>query len=54
MNVGDVIECQVDVASWGIGRVIAYDDETELVTVQDEDDGTNWRGPADLTVLADE
>lgn len=49
MNIGNLVEYQTDVASWGIGRVVAYDEETEMVTVQDEDDGSTWRGPADYT-----
>jgi len=49
MKVGDVVEFQIDVASWGTGRVVAYDEETEIVAVEDSDDGTMWRGPADKT-----
>jgi hypothetical protein len=36
-------------ASWGTGRVVAYNENIEIVTVEDEDDGTTWRGLADHT-----
>lgn len=49
MKVGDRVEYQTGVGSSGIGRVIAYDPETEVVTVKDEDDGTTWRGLEDYT-----
>lgn len=54
MKIGGLVEYQVDFASWGIGRVVAYDDDTEIVTVKDEDDGTTWRGLADHTEPADD
>jgi len=54
MKVGDRVEYQVDVASWGIGRVVSHDEDTEIVTVMDEDDGTMWRGLADHTEPAGE
>ncbi len=54
MKVGDMVEYQVDVASWGIGRVVAYHEDTEIVTVQDEDDGSTWQGLVDFTEPAEE
>lgn len=54
MKVGNPIEYQVGIASWGIGHVVAYDENTEIVTVKDEDDGTAWRGLADQTEPAEE
>jgi hypothetical protein len=54
MNIGDRIEYQVGIASWGIGRVVGYDENTEIVTVEDEDDGTTWRGLADHTEPVEE
>jgi hypothetical protein len=54
MNIGDRIEYQVCVATWGVGRVVAYDENTEIVTVEDADDGTTWRGLADQTQPSEE
>lgn len=54
MKVGNLVQYQVDVASWGIGHVVAYDEDTEIVTVKDEDDGTVWRGLADYTAQVEE
>jgi hypothetical protein len=54
MNIGDLVEYQVDLCSWGIGRVVAYDEETEVVTVRDEDDGTTWHGLADHALLVED
>jgi hypothetical protein len=41
-------------ASWGIGRVVAYDENPEIVTVEDEDDGSTWRGLAEQTQPSEE
>ena len=46
--------CSPTVASWGIGRVVAYDENTEIVAVEDEDDGTTWRRVADQTQPSEE
>lgn len=40
MRVGQRIEYRTGLADFGIGVVKAYDDEAELVTVIDEDDGS--------------
>lgn len=48
LKIDDRVEYQTGIAEFGIGRVAAYDHETEIVTVTDEDDGSTWRGPADL------
>ena len=49
MKLEERIEYQTGTAEFGIGKVTAYNAETEIVTVIDEDDGSTWRGPADLT-----
>lgn len=54
MKPGDLIEYQTDVSSWGTGRVVAFDEETEMVTVRDEYDNSTWTGPADRTEPSDE
>lgn len=53
MNIGDRINYQTGWASWGTGRVKTFNPETEIVTVEDEDDGKVWTGPADMTEPAE-
>lgn len=47
MREGTYVEYQTDHAQWGSGMVIKFDEQTELLTVLD-DDGSEWIGPADL------
>lgn len=53
MQIGERIEYRTGWADSGIGIVVAYNEETETVVVKDEDDGSIWRGPADLTTSLD-
>lgn len=48
MEPGTHVEYQTGIAEYGIGIVTNFDEETEMVTVTDDDDGTVWCGPADL------
>jgi hypothetical protein len=54
MKVDNRIEYQVGIACRGIGHVVAYDENIEIVTVKDEDDGSAWCGQADHTEPAEE
>lgn len=54
MMVDQRIPYATGVADWGVGIVIEYDDDTEIVKVQDEEDRTLWRGPSDMTESLDE
>lgn len=47
MNIGTKVEFQIGRGSYGIGTVVAFNDQTEIVTVKDSDDGSDWIGPAD-------
>ena len=46
---GNRIEYQRGWGDYGYGRITNYDQTRESVTLIDEDDGTEWSGPADLT-----
>lgn len=52
MQEGALVEYQTGIAEFGIGKVASYDPATEIVTVLDIDDGSTWRGPADLATPA--
>lgn len=54
MKPGDRVEFQTGPGSYGTGAVMAYDEETETVTVRDDDDGTLWCGPEEKTSPAEE
>lgn len=54
MQIPSRIAYQTGIVEFGIGEAIAYDAATEIVTVIDEDDGTIWRGPVDLTSQANQ
>lgn len=54
MNIKSQVAYQTGIAEFGIGEVIAYNQDTEIVTVVDEDDGSTWRGPVDLTTPINE
>jgi hypothetical protein len=49
MKPNDLVEFQTAAGSFGTGRVVEYDEETEVVTVRDVDDGSLWRGPEEMT-----
>lgn len=51
MRIGSRVEYQTGHIESGFGRVTAIDEKTEWVTVQDEEDGSVWCGPADLATL---
>lgn len=48
MKLGTHVEYETGIAEYGIGFVSHFDEQTEMVTVTDEDDGSIWRGSADL------
>lgn len=54
MKVGDRVEYQTGIASFGVGEVTSYDPETENVNVIDMDDGSAWSGPADRATRVSE
>lgn len=47
------VEFQTDVSSYGIGLVIAHVLATDELTVIDEDDGSIWKGNAELVEVLD-
>jgi hypothetical protein len=49
LEVGQRIEFATGRCDSGIGLVTVYNEETEMVTVVDEDDGTVWTGLEDYT-----
>ena len=51
MRIGTHVEYQTDPAQWGHGHVTEFNEMTEIVTVIDDDDGSMWRGPVDLTTV---
>lgn len=44
------VEYPIDHVNFGIGIVTRYDGETDTAVVQDEDDGSFFKGPADKLV----
>lgn len=48
MEIGTHVEYQTGIAESGFGTVIRFDEDTEIVTVIDDDDGSTWCGPIDL------
>jgi hypothetical protein len=51
LEIGQRIEFATGRCDSGIGLVTAYDPETEMVTVKDEDDGSEWTGLEDYTTV---
>ena len=47
MQTGIRVEYQTGYAESAYGVVLAYDEETDVLTVRDEDDGTVWAGPSE-------
>ncbi|MBX9794328.1 MAG: hypothetical protein K2Y02_08540 [Burkholderiaceae bacterium] len=47
MEIGTHVEYETGIAESGVGIVIEFDEETETVTVKDDDDGSIWRGSID-------
>eukprot|EP01034_Spumella_vulgaris_P032841 gene32841-40538_t len=47
MRIGTHVEYATGIAESGFGTVIDFDNDTEIVTVMDDDDGSTWRGPLD-------
>jgi hypothetical protein len=47
MEIGTFVEYETGIAESGFGAVIDFEEETDTVTVMDEDDGRIWRGPLD-------
>jgi len=47
MRTGIRVEYQTGYAESAYGVVLVYDEETDIVTVRDEDDYTVWSGPSD-------
>ncbi len=54
MHIGQRVEYATGIAESGISTVCRVNEETDLVTVKDEDDGSTWRGPADLVTPLDD
>lgn len=54
MQIGIRVEYQTGAFESGNGIVTSFNDETDIVTVKDENDGTVWRGPADLATALKE
>jgi len=54
MELGTLVEYETGPGSSGIGFVSAYEEQTEIVTVVDEDDGSTWRGPLDKTSVVED
>jgi hypothetical protein len=51
MKNNTIVEYHTSIGSSGYGRVIAYIEETEIVTVMDIDDNSIWTGPGDKTEI---
>lgn len=49
MKIGQRIEFATGRAESGIGTVTAYNAETEIVHVRDDEDGSTWSGSVDHT-----
>lgn len=47
MRIGTHVEYETGIAESSLGSVSDYNDETEIVTVKDDDDGSTWSGPVD-------
>ncbi len=47
MEPGTHVEYETGIAEYGIGFVTHFNEQTEMVTVTDEEDGSTWRGPLD-------
>lgn len=54
MNIGTRVEYQTDIGEYALGTVIGFDEESEIVTVTDDDDGSTWSGPVDFATPTDE
>lgn len=54
MKIGTRVEYHTAPGCSGFGRITAIDEESEVITVKDEDDGSNWTGPMDKAETADE
>jgi len=50
--IGQTVDFQTDITSYGRGVVTALDELTEIVTVIDED-GAEWTGPIDRIEIAE-
>lgn len=47
MDVGIHVEYETGHGQYSFGYVQAFNEETEILTVRDDVDGTSWRGPAE-------
>ncbi|HYD61940.1 MAG TPA: hypothetical protein VEC35_16360 [Noviherbaspirillum sp.] len=54
MKPGDRVSFQTGLNCYGIGYVISYDEEKEIIKVRDEDDNSVWTGPVDKCEPADD
>lgn len=52
MREGTYVEYQTGHAEWGSGTVTKFDEQTQMLTVRD-DDGSEWIGPVDLATTSD-
>ena len=51
MKIGQRIEYETGLGESGTGTVTAYNAETEIVQVKDDEDDSMWRGPVDRTTI---
>lgn len=51
MRVGQVVEYQTGLGEWGTGSVVDFNEELDLLTVVDDEDGSTWHGPADRATV---
>ena len=51
MEIGIKVEYETGIGAIGIGEVMEFDEETEMLTVRDSDDGSAWRGPFDRATI---
>lgn len=51
MRVGQVVEYQTGLGEWGTGSVVDFNEELDLLTVVDDEDGSKWHGPADRATV---
>lgn len=52
--IGKRVEYQTGLAAYGIGIVTDINEETGIVVVKDDEDGSVWKGPAGLVEIWDE
>jgi hypothetical protein len=54
MRIRTLVQYETGIAESGVGRVVDFDEETEIVTVQDVDDNSTWRGSVDHATIIEE